>query len=128
MKKKELYLNQLIFVEEKIKVFVKEILLKSKIAPIIILQGDHGPAFDYDWSRYPTEEMFKERMNIFNAYCLPAGGNKLLYNSITPVNTFRLIFNFYFNMNYTLLKDRSYFPNPEIPHKYIDVTDKVKYD
>lgn len=126
--KKDLYLNQLIFIDEKIKVLVKEILLKSKIAPIIILQGDHGPAFYYDWRRYPTEGIFKERMNIFNAYYLPAGGNKLLYNSITPVNTFRLIFNFYFNMNYKLLKDRSYFPNPEIPHKYIDVTDKVKYD
>lgn len=125
---KELYLNQLIFTEEKIKALVKEILLKSEIAPIIILQGDHGPAFYHDWKRYPTEEILKERMNIFNAYYLPAGGNKLLYNSITPVNTFRLIFYFYFNMNYKLLKDRSYFLNPEIPHKYIDVTDRVKYD
>lgn len=72
--------------------------------------------------------MLKERMIIFNAYYLPRGGNELLYNSITPVNIFRLIFNFYFSMNYKLLKDQSYFSSYEFPYKFVDVTDKVKYD
>ena len=121
-KEKELYLNQLIFVSKKIEALVKEILLKSEVAPIIILQADHGPGkFILADCEHPTEEFLKGRMNIFNAYYLPGGGNEVLYNSITPVNTFRLIFNFYFGTNYKLLEDRSYAEN-------IDVTDKVKYD
>jgi len=127
-KQKELYLNQLVFVNKKVKTLVKEILLKSEITPIIILQADHGTASTFgDWE-HPTEEMIKERMTIFNAYYLPGGGNALLYDFITPVNTFRLIFNFYFSMNYKLLKDQSYFSSYEFPYKFVDVTDKVKYD
>jgi hypothetical protein len=125
---RELYLSQLIFITKKVKVLVNEILLKSEVSPIIILQADHGTAFGFNDCEHPTEEMFKGRMNIFNVYYLPGGGNEVLYNSITPVNTFRLIFNYYFGMDYKLLKDRSYFLNPEIPHEYIDVTDKVKYN
>ena len=70
--------------------------------------------------------MLKERMIIFNAYYLPRGGNELLYNSITPVNIFRLIFNFYFSMNYKLLKDQSYFSSYEFHYKFVDVTDEVR--
>lgn len=127
-KEKGLYLNQLIFINKKVKALVKEILLKSEVAPIIILQADHGPAFTFGDCEHPTEEFLKERMTIFNAYYLPGGGNEVLYNSITPVNTFRVIFNFYFSMNYKLLKDRSYFSSHEFPYKFTDVTDKAKYD
>ena len=35
----------------------------------------------------------------------------LLYDSITPVNTFRIILNHYFNAGYDLLKDDVYFSN-----------------
>ena len=125
-KQKELYLNQLIFVNKRVKALVKEIISKSEFAPIIILQADHGTASTFSSSEHPTAEMLKERMTIFNAYYLPGGGNALLYDFITPVNTFRLIFNFYFGMNYKLLKDQSYFSSYEFPYKFVDVTDEVK--
>ncbi|GAG63193.1 unnamed protein product [marine sediment metagenome] len=127
-KQKELYLNQLIFVNKKVKTLVKEILLKSEIAPIIILQADHGTASTFNDWEHLTVKNLKERMTIFNAYYLPKGGNELLYSYITPVNTFRLIFNFYFSTDYKLLKDQSYFSNYELPYKFTDVTDKIKYD
>lgn len=128
-KQKKKYLNQLIFINKKVKALVDEILSKSKVPPIIILQADHGPASTFKNDKdSPTNDMLKERMRIFNAYYLPQGGNALLYDSITPVNTFRLIFNFYFNTNYKLLEDRSYFSAYETPYKFIDVTDKAKYD
>lgn len=123
---KENYLNQLIFVSKKVKLLVDEILSRSEIPPIIILQADHGSASTFsDWE-YPTEEFLKERMTIFNAYYLPGGGNEILYSYITPVNTFRLIFNFYFSTDYKLLKDQSYFSSYEFPYKFTDVTDEVK--
>ena len=127
---KECYLNQLIFINKKVEVLIGEILSKSMPAPIIILQADHGSAFTLDnidgsgWSN-PTQEMLKERLTILNAYYMPAGGDKLLYNDVTPVNTFRVIFNFYFNADFVLLNDRSYFSNDENPYKLSDVTDRV---
>lgn len=132
-KQKEKYLNQLIFINKKVKVLVDEILSNSEIPPIIILQADHGTASTFDITikaeEYPIDEnMYRERMRIFNAYYLPQGGNDVLFDSITPVNTFRLIFNLYFGMNYELLPEQNYFSNNKTPYKLIDVTDIVGYD
>jgi hypothetical protein len=45
---------------------------------------------------------------ILNAYYLPNGGDQMLYSTITPVNTFRLIFDYYFGGDYGLIEDISY--------------------
>jgi hypothetical protein len=74
-----------------------------------------------------NENMLRERMTILNAYYLPSDGNNLLYDSITPVNTFRLIFDFYFDTNNGLLDDRCYFSTYGRPYDFIDVTDSLKY-
>ncbi|MBC8390541.1 MAG: hypothetical protein H8E13_21145, partial [Actinobacteria bacterium] len=118
---KEKYLNQLIFVNSRLEILIEEILSKSKVPPIIILQGDHGarstlgdPRGDREdpanigWL-YPTAEMLRESTFILNAYYLPENGSDLLYDSITPVNTFRLIFNTYFDSDYELLEDKYYY-------------------
>jgi hypothetical protein len=66
---------------------------------VIILQGDHG------WGNTPSLKMY-----ILNAYYLP-GASNAVYPMITPVNTFRTIFNAYFGGNYELLPDISYYSN-----------------
>ena len=48
-------------------------------------------------------------MKILNAYFLPGNGKQLLYESITPVNSFRIVFNHYFDADYELLEDKSYY-------------------
>lgn len=130
-KQKEHYLNQLIFINKKVEELVNELLLNSEIPPIIIVQADHGPASTYPESLFhvvrPTKNMLRERMGILNAYYLPSGGRDLLYESITPVNTFRLIFDFYFNTNCGLLDDQSYYSNYAYTYEFINVTDSVKY-
>lgn len=72
--------------------------------------------------------MFKEGMRIFNAYYLPSVGDELLYDSITPVNTFRVIFNSYFDTDFKLLVDRSYYSFYFEPYRFIELTDIVDYD
>jgi hypothetical protein len=123
------YIVQLIFINKKIEILVDQILSKSVIPPVIILQADHGPASIFSsigWSS-PTTNALRERMRIFSAYYLPGGASDYLYDSITPVNNFRLIFDFYFNTNYGLLDDQSYYSQYYSPYKFTNVTNRVKY-
>ncbi|MFA5877771.1 MAG: sulfatase-like hydrolase/transferase [Candidatus Staskawiczbacteria bacterium] len=128
---KNKYLDQLAFINKKVKILVEKILSSSEIPPIIILQADHGSASLFSssdgggWDD-PTEEMINERMKIFNAYYLPNGGGDTLYNSITPVNTFRLIFDFYFRADsYELFGDQSYYSTYGRPYNFIDISGKI---
>jgi len=98
------------------------------VFPTIILQSDHGPRNSYIDGRYPTDDMFKEGMRILNAYYMPSNGSDFLYDSITPVNTFRVIFNTYFGTDYELLEDKSYNSFDFSPYKFTDITDMVDYD
>ncbi len=121
------YGRQLTFINQKIKQTVDRIMSNSRQSPIIILQGDHGPGSMLDWEN-PDNTNFRERLSNFNAYHLPDNGCQALYDEITPVNTFRLIFNHYFGANYKLLKDQAYFSTWDHPYKFIDVTDQTNTD
>jgi hypothetical protein len=91
------YRDQVIFANKRLIEIVKTILAKSNPAPIIVMQGDH--------SYFRQADSIK----ILNAYYLPDGGNGYLYQNVTPVNTFRIIFNTYFDGHYPLLPDKSYY-------------------
>tara|TARA_Y100000591_G_scaffold331984_1_gene367698 strand:+ start:6386 stop:7948 length:1563 start_codon:yes stop_codon:yes gene_type:complete len=123
-KEREEYLNQLIFVSKKLREVIDKILQKSSTKPIIVIQGDHGPATFFPegpWPKNPTEKMLKERLGIINAIFLP-DNKKLFYDTISPVNTFRLILNEYFGANYKLLKDNNYYAPFWKSSEIIDVT------
>jgi len=89
------YVNQVTFIDTRILEVVRQILQDSAEPPIIVIMGDHGLEAD-------------NRLAILNAIYLPGEGSQHLYPSITPVNTFRVIFNTYFGANYPLLPDLSY--------------------
>ena len=90
----------------------------------MIIQGDHGTWFLDDSD---GEDVYRERLQIINAYLLPGGGRELLYDEITPVNSFRVVFNHYFGANYELLADNSYYTNMDKGwYNYLDVTDAVR--
>ncbi|MGQ9684246.1 MAG: hypothetical protein ACUVX9_17080 [Anaerolineae bacterium] len=62
-------------------------------------------------------------MSILNAYHLPGGVDAALYDTISPVNSFRLILSSYFAADYALLEDRSYFSLWDRPYDFIEVPD-----
>lgn len=101
---KKYYRDQYIYITNEIKELANHILKESKTAPIIIIQSDHGPRGSEvnDNSLYlPKEEAYK----IFNAYYLPGFDNRNINNDISPVNSFRLVFNHYFNDTLELKED-----------------------
>ena len=96
---------------------VHHILTTSTNEPIIIIQSDHGPSIK--WSRGGENSRLDEgiddlvifeRTGILNAYYLPSNCNREgLYPSISPVNSFRVVFNSCLGANFDLLDDKSYF-------------------
>jgi hypothetical protein len=91
--------DQYNYSNEQILRIIDGIIKNSEQPPIIILQGDHA------YNRVKPEDKTK----ILNAYYLPGGGNDLVYPTITPVNTFRLILSYYFGEDLPFLPDRSYY-------------------
>jgi hypothetical protein len=89
------------FIDRRILAAIHAILDQSAQPPIIILMGDHGPPP----GRLATQE---DRLTILNAYYVNSETRAKLYDSISPVNSFRLILNEYFGEDYPLLKDISY--------------------
>lgn len=120
---KEGYRKQVTFLNKKLLEVVDAILHKSRIPPIIIIQGDHGPSVT-PWDRY--DDALREKFGILNAYYLPGNGKKDLYEEISPVNTFRLVFNEYFGANFELLQDRSYFNDWHHPYATEEVTSRIR--
>lgn len=97
------YRDQIIYLNKRLIGIIDEILSDPGYRPVIILQGDHGATIDYQ--AHQIDKAY--RLGILNAYFLPGLPPGMLYDTITPVNTFRLIFDHYFQGNYGLLKDKS---------------------
>jgi hypothetical protein len=118
------YPNQVSFINSQVEKTVDRILALSKIPPIIIIQGDHGSGTQLVWES-PEESNIKERFSILNAYYFPGGDGGLLYPTITPVNTFRVLMDRYFNAGLPLLDDKSYFATWTHPYDFTDVTNRL---
>jgi hypothetical protein len=89
------YVSQVEFINNRILPILQTLITQSPTPPVIIVQGDHGVRD-------------QNRLKNLNAYYLPGSGKEKLYPNITPVNTFRIVFNTYFGTNYPLLADKSY--------------------
>jgi hypothetical protein len=127
----ENYLNQLQYTNKRIVEIVDYILDNSDNPPIIIIQSDEGPhpvrysknEEEFDWSSATKEELEK-KLYILNTFYLPGFDHSKLYQQLSPVNTFRIIFNHYFGANLELLPDKTYIhANDNHPYDFIDVGD-----
>jgi hypothetical protein len=100
------YTSEVQFINNRMLEIISTILENSETDPIIIIHGDHGFRDD-------------NRLLIFNAYYLSDEAATKLYPLISPVNSFRLVFDSYFGTSFGLLPDVSYSlgetnPSPEI--------------
>lgn len=112
----QLYTDQLQYTNTRVIDLIDRILATAETPPVIILQADHGHDTFFEFET-PTPEGVDLRSAILNAVYFPGEDYGNLYTSITPVNTFRVVFNQFFGAQYPLLPDQVYMhprrdPNP----------------
>lgn len=95
------YINEVAYIDQAMIDIFRSILANSETPPIIVLHGDHGLQGE-------------NRYMILSAYYLPGEGIEQLYPNISPVNSFRVIFDTYFGSNFGLTDDLSYTNEGEI--------------
>jgi len=117
------YIDQLKFANKEITKVIEKILDKNEKS-IIILQSDHGSGFDVNFEN-PDESMMLQRLSILNAYYAPEISKNRFHENITPVNSFRIIFNDYFNGDYKILEDRNYWNHGNAPWDFNDITEII---
>jgi hypothetical protein len=127
----ENYGNQVRAANGMIRHLVDNILEKSATPPVIIVQGDEGPyppgtgREAFDW-RTATDVQLLQKTGIMNAYYLPGADAARLYPTISPVNTFRVVFNTYFGAGLPLLPDRTMRQISDFqPFAFDDITSRL---
>lgn len=131
------YEAQMQFLDARIKELVQPLLaLPEEERPIIILAADEGPyppryegdpdiaggEPDFDWST-ATDEELRIKFGILHAMYLPGVPDDEIPESFTDVNTFRLVFNEYFDAGFTLLPNRILAPGRG--NEVLDITDRL---
>jgi hypothetical protein len=117
------YISQVEYLNRALEISLELVLSNSSMPPIIILQGDHGPGAYFNQTI--GETCLQERFGILNAYLLPGIDPVILYSSISPVNTFRLVLNEYFGAELDMLPDNHYYSNFKQPYRFIDVGEEI---
>jgi hypothetical protein len=110
------FLDQTTFINTQIIQVVDDIIQEANGPTVIILQGDHGAPVDWPAGQEDN------KLGILNAlYFTNQDNSDTFFSSLSPVNTFRLVFNEYFNANLELLPDYSILgpssPLVEVPCK-----------
>ena len=120
------YKGQVDYLNKRLQVVIEKILKKSSTPPIIILQADHGSRLQLHWDSSEKTNVH-EAFSNFSAFYLPKTKNLSWspYQDISPVNTFRLIFNQYFDANYKILDNESYYSPWDKPFDFIRVTEQA---
>ncbi|WP_133176907.1 sulfatase-like hydrolase/transferase [Terrimonas sp.] len=98
------YTEQILFTNKLIKEIMAVSKSESNRPRIVIIEGDHG----YRGSTPRKESREAQFMNLSSFY-FSDGNYQLLFDSISPINTFRIVLNKYFQQQLPILKDTSIF-------------------
>ncbi|HYF29599.1 MAG TPA: sulfatase-like hydrolase/transferase [Chitinophagaceae bacterium] len=99
------YLEQLKYTNNLITDLCTTLLKDAKRPRIIIVQSDHGYRNFNSKDNLTPDVEFEN----FSAFYFPGGRYGQLYDSISAVNTFRVVLNEYFHYKLPLLKDTSFY-------------------
>jgi len=128
------YLGQLEYVNRMVTELVENIGSQPGLKPVVIVQADEGPfptryrddQDGFQW-RTATHAELRQKLRILNAYYFPGINSGIFYSHITPVNSFRALFNSYFDAGLPMLEDVNFaYPSDSDLYDFFDVTDIVR--
>jgi len=119
---RDAYLEQTIFAN-KITIEMIDSIQQRDDSAVIIVMSDHGGRLGVNWDN-PTEMDYYRALNNISAFYFP-GHEGDIPEKIASVNTYRVLFNTYFNTDYEILEDRQMWYVPERPWDQTDVTEKL---
>ncbi len=131
--KKQNYLDQLRYTNQLLLGLIDHIQRQDPES-VIILQADEGPYPDrydqneegFDW-RQATVEEIQQKFGILLALRAPGMSPRKLPYESSPVNLFRALFNFFYDMDVPLLPDRAFtFIDGRHLYDFIEITDRLK--
>jgi len=102
------YTEEIQYINAQMEDVIDGILQAADPPPVILIQGDHGSGLHLNFQTV-EQSCLRERMPILSAYYLPNQLPGRLYPTITPVNSFRIVFNTVFAADLPLLPDASYY-------------------
>ncbi len=91
------YLEQLKYTNKLLMETISGILNSAKQPPIIVVESDHG------FRSYEGKDKDDIEYSVLSCFYFPDKDYSLLNDSLKTINTFRIIFNKYFNQNLKLL-------------------------
>ncbi len=118
------YVGQAEYIGTQLLSAIDSVLSSSGEKPVIIIQGDHGSKLRLDQNSLDKTDL-NECFPILNAFYVPNSVQKGLYSSISPVNSFRAVFNGLFHENYQLKPDLSWYSTYPLPYDMTDVTNQI---
>ncbi|MFZ5855373.1 MAG: sulfatase-like hydrolase/transferase [Chloroflexota bacterium] len=118
------YIEQLTYINRQMELAIDAILAGSSQPPIILIQGDHGPGSMLMRDSLEQTCLF-ERTSILSAYYIP-NGSEWLSAYLTPVNSFRVVFNAVFDAGLPLLANETYFSPQSWPYDFTPVSDQIE--
>jgi hypothetical protein len=123
------YVAQVSYANSLIEDFVTTALSRPGPKPIIIIQADEGPfpkryrTGNRSW-RDASKAEIQMKTGVLSAFYFPDGDYRMLRPDITSVNTFRLLFDKYFDAGLPLLPERIWgYPNYPDFYEFYDITD-----
>jgi hypothetical protein len=121
---KNAYLSQISYLDQRILKVVDGIKKHSSRPTIIIIQGDHGIRWGLD-TQNPNSNSTQDlraAFSILNATYLPnTNPDTVLYDSISPINTFRVILNQYFGTKLPMLEDTSWISSEDAMFRFREI-------
>lgn len=106
---------------EKLTVALETIFENASQPPVILVQGDHGDSPAFYHHQYSEAQVY-DRTHILSAYYFPDQDYSLLSPDHLAVNSFRVIFNKYYNAQLPMLEKQIYYSTMLEPFNFTDIT------
>lgn len=124
------YVDQVVYASRIIEDLVTHLQSEDRPPPVILIQSDEGPfparKAGVPWQDQPNDRL-RIKTAILNAYFFPDRQYDELTDDITPVNSYRALFNVLFGTKLPLLPNRVFVaPDDNRLYQFHDVTDRVR--